>query len=279
MEAQPWEAVLNNSLGTYKLAGMAKEFRVERFVLISTDKAINPTSVMGASKRLAEIALQAVGGTAARTSVSSARGAPGEDACTADGGDGERAVASGDCVEDRPPCTRFMAVRFGNVLGSSGSVIPTFRRQIARGGPVTVTHPEVTRYFMTIPEAVGLVLQSAALGEGGEIFLLDMGKPVKIIDLARQMIELSGYEPETEIEIEIIGLRPGEKLFEELNYATEEGMETAHPRVRSLRCRRPSVGVVHDSLADLEDKILELDAEELKERLKALVPEYTPFVE
>lgn len=250
METQPWEAVANNSLGTLKFAGMAKEYGVERFVLISTDKAINPTSVMGASKRLAEIALQSFYGNGVDKTAS-----------------------------ENGKTTRFMAVRFGNVLGSSGSVIPTFRRQIARGGPVTVTHPEVTRYFMTIPEAVGLVLQSAALGQGGEIFLLDMGEPVKIIDLARQMIQLSGFVPETEIEIEIVGLRPGEKLFEELNYDTESSEETSHPRIRRLQVRARNSEEVYRWFDALADDLIKLDAMELKDRIKEMVPEYTPYVD
>ncbi|MBC2601209.1 polysaccharide biosynthesis protein [Puniceicoccus vermicola] len=241
MESQPREAVLNNFLGTYQLSKLAIEFGVERFVLISTDKAINPTSVMGCSKRMAEIALQS--------------------------------------LQRESQNTKFLAVRFGNVLGSSGSVIPTFRRQIARGGPVTVTHPEVTRYFMTISEAVGLVLQAASLGEGGEIFLLEMGDPIKIIDLARQMIQLSGYEPETEIEIEITGLRPGEKLFEELNYDTETSDETNHPRIRRLQCLSARTERFEEWIAELEKDLLTLSREELKKKIAERVPEYQPFVE
>ncbi len=237
MEGQPWEAVANNSLGTYTLGQWAIEFGVERFVLISTDKAIKPTSIMGASKRLAEIAMQEL--SAGQSS------------------------------------TRFMAVRFGNVLGSSGSVIPTFRRQIARGGPVTVTHPEVTRYFMTIAEAVGLVLQSAAMGKGGDLFLLEMGEPVKIIDLARQMIELSGYKPETEIPITITGLRPGEKLFEELLYDSEFDEPTLHPRIRKIHKSPPVPDDFIKKLHQLEADLLQLSAQDLKTRIKELVPEYS----
>jgi len=240
MERQPCEAIKNNTVGTAQLARLASEHGVERFVLISTDKAINPTSVMGCSKRLAEKALQARQHT------------PGNK-------------------------TRFLAVRFGNVLGSSGSVIPTFRRQIAKGGPVTVTHPGMTRYFMTIPEAVGLVLQTATLGTGGEIFILDMGKPVKIIDMARQMVELSGFKPDIDIEIRITGLRPGEKLYEELRHSEENHEPTAHPRVYRLKA---AAGDQQDGwLAGLREVAETGDAAQIKAAMKRLVPEYTPYEE
>lgn len=178
MEQNPVEAIRNNSIGTRVVASVAGDLGVEVFVLISTDKAVSPATVMGASKALAECAVEA--------------------------------------AQRRYPKTRFMAVRFGNVLGSSGSVVPIFRRQIAAGGPVTVTDERMTRFFMTIPEAVQLVIRSGSLGEGGEVFVLDMGEPVSIMALARQMIELSGLEPERDIAIDLIGARPGEKLHEDL---------------------------------------------------------------
>ena len=211
MERFPEEAIRNNVFGTRELTSLAVEHGTQRFVMISTDKAVNPRSVMGASKRLAELCVQ-------------------------------RAAASGP--------TAFSCVRFGNVLGSRGSVVPIFRRQIAKGGPVTVTHPDAKRFFMTIPEAVNLVLQAATIGTQGDIFLLDMGQPVRIMDLARQMIRLSGFE-ESEIPIEIIGTRPGEKLFEELNTASETIEATGVRKVG--RCA--PVPVDWDNVTTLLDRL------------------------
>ena len=214
---------------------------VERFVLISTDKAINPTSAMGASKRLAEIGLQML-------------------------------------QQRKGARTRFMAVRFGNVLGSSGSVIPLFKRQIAEKGYVTVTHPDVTRYFMTVPEAVGLVLQSAALGSGGDIFILDMGRPIKIIDAARHLIRLSGLLPDTDVEIRITGLRPGEKLFEELTYDGENIAQTTHPQVMRLKGEPPPDRLT-ELLGDLRAVANHPDTNEIKNHFHRWIPEYQPFID
>lgn len=241
MEKHPGEAIKNNTLGTAQLAELALEYQVSRFVLISTDKAINPTNVMGATKRLAEIFLQSL-------------------------------------AASEPSQTRFMAVRFGNVLGSSGSVIPTFHKQIAAGGPITVTHPEVTRFFMTIPEAVGLVLQSAAQGEGGEIFVLDMGKPIKIVDLARQLIELSGLEPGSDIEIQFTGLRPGEKLYEELSHQGENCVATNHPKILRFISRAQTLKTVQEQIRELTRNLHDVNADHIKLLLKKAVPEYVPHL-
>ncbi|HKG44723.1 MAG TPA: nucleoside-diphosphate sugar epimerase/dehydratase [Gaiellaceae bacterium] len=215
MEANPLESVRNNALATRVLAEIAVEFGTERFVLVSTDKAVNAKTVMGQSKALCEWIVAAYG---ARDDIAS----------------------------------RFVAVRFGNVLGSSGSVIPIFRRQIAKGGPVTLTHPEMTRYFMTIPEAASLVVQAGAIGGRGDVFVLDMGEPVRILDLAMQMIRLSGKDPEHDIEVEIVGTRPGEKLHEELWGEGEVAEPTAHPKIMRVR------GPIVDSMW-LEDELAELD--------------------
>ena len=242
MELQPEEAIRNNVFGTALLADLAIEHAVERFIFISTDKAVNPTNVMGATKRLAEMYLQS--------------------------------------LITRQSGTKFMAVRFGNVLGSSGSVVPTFTRQIAAGGPVTVTHPAVTRYFMTIPEAVSLVLQSSAFGKGGDIFVLDMGKPVRIVDLATQMIALCGLTPHEDIEIVFTGLRPGEKLFEELSHGGEDVTATAHSKIARLLSPPMHHSYVAMFLTELTTTLDEgdFDSDQVKALLAKMLPEYTPFL-
>jgi FlaA1/EpsC-like NDP-sugar epimerase len=232
-EGNPVESVRNNVLATKAVAEIASEARVERFVLVSTDKAVNPQNVLGETKAICE---WIVGAAAAQ----------------------ER---NG---------TRFISVRFGNVLGSSGSVIPLFKKQIARGGPVTVTHPDMARYFMTIPEAAQLIIQAGAIGESGDVFVLDMGTPVKIVDLARDMIRLSG-KPEGEIAIEFIGVRPGEKLHEELWGRGEEVIPTSHPKI--LRCASRSVDPawLDEELAELERLVDAGEQLELAARLHSLV--------
>ncbi len=230
-----WQAILNNALGTRTLAQAAIACGVEKFVLISTDKAVNPTNVMGATKRLAEMVCQSLQESSA---------------------------------------TQFVMVRFGNVLGSTGSVIPKFREQIAKGGPVTVTHPEITRFFMSIPEAVQLVLQAGLMGKGGEILVLDMGEPVRIADLARELIRLSGYT-ESEIRITYTGLRPGEKLYEELLANDESTLPTPHPKLRVAQARRED-GAWLTELSRWLDTNTETNDAAVKAALAQRVPEYTP---
>ena len=235
MEWNPAEAVKNNILGTQLVAELADSLAVERFVMISTDKAVNPTSVMGATKRAAELYIQALSPQSA---------------------------------------TQFATVRFGNVLGSAGSVIPIFRRQIQDGGPVTVTHPDMTRYFMTIPEAVQLVIQAAALSEGGETFILDMGQPVRIIDLAHDLIRLSGLEPDKDIEIRYTGVRPGEKLFEELSTVGEGIERTKHPKIFTGTYDSPHLPELRAQLETLGALCNSADPSAIRQILAQLVPEY-----
>lgn len=232
------EALSNNVLGTFTLARVCKEMGVGKFVMVSTDKAVNPTNVMGASKRLAEMVCQGLQEKAAK-----------------DAG-----------------ATRFVIVRFGNVLGSSGSVIPKFREQIAKGGPVTITHPEITRYFMSIPEAAQLVMQAGLMGEGGDIFVLDMGEPVRIVDLARDMIKLSGLQ-EDEISIQFTGLRPGEKLYEELLADDEHTLPTPHPKLRIAMARSTDKTWVRALVKWVGSISAEPEAQ-IKEELKLWVQEY-----
>ena len=235
MEVSPSEAIKNNVIGTLNCAELAHEHGVKRFVLISTDKAVNPTNVMGATKRLCEMIIQSLN--------------PGSE-------------------------TEFVAVRFGNVLGSNGSVVPLFKKQIAKGGPVTLTHKDITRYFMTIPEAAQLVLQAGGFAQGGEIFVLDMGKPVKIYDLAENLIKLSGYEPHVEIPIEITGLRPGEKLYEEL-LMDEEGLtQTRHQKIFIGQPGDFELTTVKAQIQDLLQVATTKGIQELKNKLKEVVPTY-----
>jgi FlaA1/EpsC-like NDP-sugar epimerase len=229
-----WQAIRNNVLGTWIIAQAAQQHGVEKFVMISTDKAVNPTNVMGASKRLAELVCQTL-------------------------------QPSGS--------TRFVMVRFGNVLGSTGSVIPKFRAQISQGGPITVTHPDITRYFMSIPEAAQLVLQAGLMGQGGEIFVLDMGQPVKIVDLAKDLIRLSGLT-EDDIKIEFSGLRPGEKLYEELLADNEHTLPTPHPKLRIAQAQTANTEWLKQLLHWIEAAAMS-DAE-VRSTLQQWLPEYRP---
>jgi len=242
-----WQAVRNNVLGTWCVARAAQRHGAEKFVLISTDKAVNPTNVMGVTKRLAEMVCQALQAQSPLSIVGGEKGG-----------------------------TRFVIVRFGNVLGSNGSVIPKFREQIAKGGPITVTHPDITRYFMSIPEAAQLVLQAGLMGKGGEIFVLNMGEPVKIVDLAKDLIRLSGMS-EDEIRIEFTGLRPGEKLYEELLADSENTLPTPHPKLRIARARGVDAAWLESLLAWAGSRSAH-DELEVKKALKQWVPEYEPDI-
>jgi len=235
MELNPSEAVLTNVFGTKTLVDLSIQSTVETFVLVSTDKAVNPTNVMGSSKRIAEIYAQSSNGRSK---------------------------------------TNFVTTRFGNVLGSNGSVIPLFKKQIEAGGPVTVTHQEVTRYFMTIPEACQLVLEAGAFGQGGEIFVFDMGESVKILDLAKQMISLSGLELDKDISIKITGLRPGEKLYEELLNSDENSLETHHPQIKIAKVRNYPFKEVHQQITKLVSLFNQQDNDLLVKEMKAIVPEF-----
>jgi FlaA1/EpsC-like NDP-sugar epimerase len=242
MEENPCEAVMANVLGTRNVADLAVKYGAEKMVMISTDKAVNPTNIMGASKRLAEIYIQSLG----------------------------LAIAEGK-VEGS---TRFVTTRFGNVLGSNGSVIPRFREQIEKGGPVTVTHPEIIRYFMTIPEACRLVLEAATLGNGNEIFVFEMGEPVKIADLASRMIELAGLKVGEDIEIEYTGLRPGEKLYEEVLSTKENTIPTSNEKIHVAKVRQYDYAVVAEQIASLSQSAAEVDIPSTVRLMKSIVPEY-----
>ncbi|WP_406629851.1 polysaccharide biosynthesis protein [Ornithobacterium rhinotracheale] len=237
IEENPIEAINVNIWGTRILADLSSKYNVNRFVMISTDKAVNPTNVMGASKRVAELYVQSLQELPGNT-------------------------------------TKFITTRFGNVLGSNGSVIPLFRKQIEEGGPVTVTHEEITRFFMTIPEACELVLQAGVMGQGGEIYVFDMGEPVKIIDLARKMIQLSGLKPNVDIEIKITGLRPGEKLYEELLSNKTTTLPTHHEKIMRSKDERVPYEIIEKQVTHIARRALIAGRIEIVRLVKEIVPEY-----
>ncbi len=239
LELQPWKALENNILGTANLIEISSKFNIERFVFVSTDKAVRPTNIMGASKRVAEMLVNCHN----KNGLSKAR---------------------------------FIIVRFGNVVGSVGSVVPLFKKQIERGGPVTVTHPDVTRYFMTIPEASQLILQAGAMGKGGEIYLLDMGTTIKISDMARDLIRLSGFEPDIDIKIEYIGLRPGEKLYEELITEGENIVPTSHEKIMVLKGMECNLQILNGQIDELAILAANQEEKKIKAKLKEIIPEYSP---
>ncbi len=269
MEDSPCEAIKNNAIGTYKTAYAAMVHGCERFVLISTDKAVNPVNIMGASKRLCEMIVQSFDGK-----IKAGKAAEIPQLFTHDGEENADKDGSGSVFA--AVRTEFVAVRFGNVLGSNGSVIPIFKKQIARGGPVTVTHPDIIRYFMTIPEAVSLVLQAGTYARGGEIFVLDMGEPVKIDDLARNLIKLSGFKPDVDIPIVYTGLRPGEKLYEEKLMA-EEGMRTTASEKIHIGCPIPfDTDEFFSGLEPLMEAAYANREGEIRGMVEALVSTYHP---
>jgi FlaA1/EpsC-like NDP-sugar epimerase len=235
MELNPGEAVMNNIVGTKNIADAANASGSAEFVMISTDKAVNPTSIMGSTKRIAEMYIQGL------NNISQ---------------------------------TSFVTVRFGNVLGSNGSVVPIFKNQIANGGPVTVTHPDMERYFMTIPEASQLVLQAATMGKGGEIFVLDMGEPVKIVHLARELITLSGFRPDEDIDIVFSGMRPGEKLFEELSIEGEDMLPTRHPKIAAWQNKPADRKFLENNIKDMVAIADKQNHSKIVEIIKNLIPEY-----
>ena len=237
LELQPWKAIKNNILGTANLVEISNKFNVDRFVFVSTDKAVRPGNIMGTSKRIAEMLVQSQNG---------------------------RKLSN----------TRFMIVRFGNVVGSVGSVVPLFKKQIETGGPVTVTHPDVTRFFMTIPEACQLILQAGSMGSGGEIFLLDMGTSIKIDDMARDLIRLSGFEPDVDIKLEYIGLRPGEKLYEELIIEGEGIVPTSHEKIMVLKGLESDLQLLNGKINELAIMADDQEVEKIKAKFKEIVPEY-----
>jgi FlaA1/EpsC-like NDP-sugar epimerase len=237
-EDHPWEAILTNIQGTLNLIDSSEEYNVNRFVLVSTDKAVNPTNIMGATKRVAEKLIQS-------KSIDSS--------------------------------VKFMAVRFGNVIGSSGSVIPTFQEQIRNGGPITITNPNMQRYFMSISEAAQLILQAGAMGSGGEIYVLDMGKPVNIQDIAYELIRLSGLEPETDIGIEYIGMRPGEKMYEELQTHEENIIDTGHDKILVLKNGQGhNWDKLLDDVSEIVDSAKYYDYKRVTQELTKFIPEYVP---
>jgi FlaA1/EpsC-like NDP-sugar epimerase len=237
MELNAEEALRNNVYGTWSVAHLSHVYGVKKFVMVSTDKAVRPTNIMGASKRIAELVCQGFG---------------------------------------RDSKTKFVTVRFGNVLNSVGSVIPLFKRQIARGGPVTVTHPEIYRYFMTIPESVQLIMQAGAMGKGGEIFILDMGEPVKIVDLAQDMITLSGLEPDKDIKIVFTGLRPGEKLYEELLTDGEKITSTLHEKIKVAGAEKIDWQALLEKIEHLLESLQHGFSQTTIEKVREIVPEFQP---